>query len=79
MNQGQVNCRSLVDYYLGRIKENENLNIFIEVFGQEAQLQAQKIDRKIREGKAGRLVGMAVALKTTSAIKTTRFLQHLKF
>lgn len=69
MNQGQVNCRSLVDYYLGRIKENENLNIFIEVFGQEAQLQAQKIDRKIREGKAGRLAGMVVALKDNICYK----------
>ena len=46
IQSGSINCESIVDYYLRRINEHKNLNIYIEVFTEEAQKRAKKIDEK---------------------------------
>jgi aspartyl-tRNA(Asn)/glutamyl-tRNA(Gln) amidotransferase subunit A len=53
----------LVSYYLDRIENHKDLNIYLEVFSEEAQTQAQKVDLKLQQGTAGRLAGMVIALK----------------
>lgn len=61
--EGSVSCKSLVSYYLDRIDNHKDLNIYLEVFSEEAQTQAQKVDIKLQQGTAGRLAGMVIALK----------------
>ena len=63
LNQGLTTCQSLVEYYTDRIKIHENLNIYVEVFSDEALAQAKIVDTKLKKGTAGRLAGMVIALK----------------
>jgi aspartyl-tRNA(Asn)/glutamyl-tRNA(Gln) amidotransferase subunit A len=53
----------VVKAYLSAIHKNSGLNAFLEVFEDTALQDAEKIDRKIKEGKAGRLAGMIIGLK----------------
>ena len=52
-----------VQEFLSKIERTKDLNIFLEVWGDEALERAKKIDLKISEGKAGKLAGMVIALK----------------
>ncbi len=52
-----------VQEFLSKIERTKDLNIFLEVWGDEALEQAKIIDLKISEGKAGKLAGMVIALK----------------
>ena len=69
LQSGSINCESIVNYYLDRIKKHENLNIYIEVFSKEALSRAKEIDKKIESGIAGRLAGMVVAIKDNLCYK----------
>ena len=53
----------LVDYYLSRISEKQELNAFVEVFADEARNQAILIQEKINTGTAGKLAGMVIGIK----------------
>lgn len=67
-----TNGSSLVDIvqvYLGKIQENQDLNAFLEVFETSALEQAKRIDQKRAEGKAGRLTGMVIGLKDNICFK----------
>ena len=67
-----TNGSSLVDIvqvYLGKIQENQDLNAFLEVFETSALEQAKRIDQKRAEGKAGRLAGMVIGLKDNICFK----------
>ena len=55
--------------YLARIEEKKHLNAFLEVFGDSALEQANKIDESIKAGTAGKLAGMVVGLKDNMAYK----------
>ena len=66
---GSISCQSLVNYYLNRIDEHKELNIYIEVFAEEALVRAKNIDEKIFAGTAGRLAGMVVAIKDNICFK----------
>ncbi|MCS5662922.1 MAG: Asp-tRNA(Asn)/Glu-tRNA(Gln) amidotransferase subunit GatA [Flavobacteriales bacterium] len=63
IHSGSTSCQSLVDYYLERIDKHKDLNIYIEVFTDEAISRAKKVDEKLQAGTAGRLAGMVIALK----------------
>jgi len=67
--KGSVSCHSLVEYYLDRITKHQDLNIYLEVFSDEALERAQKVDQKLQEGTAGRLAGMVIALKDNICFK----------
>jgi aspartyl-tRNA(Asn)/glutamyl-tRNA(Gln) amidotransferase subunit A len=54
---------SILEDYLVRIQENQHLNAFLEVFESTARDQAKKVDDKIKNGNAGKLVGMVIGLK----------------
>ena len=59
----------VVEYYLTNIEKQTELNAFLEVFEKSAREQAILIDKKIREGKAGRLAGMVIGLKDNLCYK----------
>ncbi len=63
LQSGTVNCRQLVEQYLTRIKEHRHLNVFTEVYADEARQQADTIDHKLSAGTAGRLAGMVIGIK----------------
>ncbi|MGB3181295.1 MAG: Asp-tRNA(Asn)/Glu-tRNA(Gln) amidotransferase subunit GatA [Cyclobacteriaceae bacterium] len=63
LRAGDVTCSQLVEHYLKNIREQDHLNVFLEVYQNEAQKAAEEVDRKIAEGTAGKLAGMVVGLK----------------
>lgn len=63
INAGKISVSSLVDYYLERIEANSDLNAFLEVYTSEAKERAILIDKKIKEGIAGKLAGMVISIK----------------
>lgn len=67
LSEGKISCTDLVNHYLNRIDENKNLNVFLEVYNEEACQQAIEVDAKIKAGTAGRLAGMVVGLKDVLA------------
>lgn len=69
MQAGQLTCVELVRYYLQRIDEKKHLNAFLEVFADEALEQAATIDEKLKNGTAGKLAGMVLALKDNICYK----------
>jgi len=65
----QITVKEIVKYYLENIKKTEDLNAFLEVFEDEALAKAELLDKKISEGKAGRLHGMVLGLKDNICYK----------
>ena len=63
LTSGAVNLKNLVEHYLTRISDQKELNIFLEVFGEEALNRAEAIQEKLNSGTAGKLAGMVIALK----------------
>jgi aspartyl-tRNA(Asn)/glutamyl-tRNA(Gln) amidotransferase subunit A len=62
--QGTLTCVDLVKQYLHQIDSlNAQLNVFLEIYAEEALASAEEIDQKIKEGKAGSLAGMVVGIK----------------
>jgi len=68
LNSGQTTCLDLVRHHLVKIEENNaRLNVFLEVYADEALQRAQEIDAKIQAGTAGPLAGMVIGLKDVLA------------
>lgn len=63
IEQESLTCEELVGHYLQKIESQKHLNIFLEVWGEDALEQARKVDEKLKQGTAGKLAGMVVALK----------------
>jgi aspartyl-tRNA(Asn)/glutamyl-tRNA(Gln) amidotransferase subunit A len=63
LQSGAITCRQLVEQYLARIEEHRHLNAFTEVYADESLAQADKIDKKLASGTAGRLAGMVIGIK----------------
>lgn len=64
LQTGAITCRQLVDYYLNRIAETQSLNVFTEVYADEARQRADVLDTKRANGEPlGRLAGMVIGLK----------------
>lgn len=63
LRKGETSCRAIVSHYLQNIQTYQHLNVFLDVYSDEALRHADLIDEKIRNGKAGRLAGMVVGLK----------------
>jgi aspartyl-tRNA(Asn)/glutamyl-tRNA(Gln) amidotransferase subunit A len=60
---GKTSCSDLANYYLKRNEEYKHLNALLEVFSDEVISRASAIDQKIKNGTAGKLAGMFLALK----------------
>lgn len=65
----KITVEKLVEGYLVNIKKYAELNAFNEIFEEEALLLAKKIDSKIKEGTAGKLAGMVIAIKDNICYK----------
>lgn len=63
LQQGTLSCKDLVQHYLGNIKSKAHLNAFVSVYEQEALDRAAEVNQKIKQGSAGKLAGLVVALK----------------
>jgi len=61
--KGEISCQEVVQHYLHNIREHEHLNVFLDVYAEEALSIAEKVDQKISQGTAGRLAGMVIGLK----------------
>ncbi len=59
----ETNCKAIVNHYLKNIETKAHLNAFVEVYGPSALKQAEAIDTKIDNGKAGKLAGMVIGIK----------------
>ena len=69
LKEGSTSCVDITKGYLKRISDHENLNIFIEVYTEEALERAKNIDHKIKVGSAGKLAGMVVGIKDNLCYK----------
>lgn len=69
ISSGKTTCVEVVRYYLNRTEEKKHLNAFLEVWGDEALERAQTIDEKFKNGTAGKLAGMVIAIKDNICYK----------
>jgi aspartyl-tRNA(Asn)/glutamyl-tRNA(Gln) amidotransferase subunit A len=67
LQQGILSTQDLVRYHLQNIKSKAHLNAFLNVYEDEAIIRAQEVDKKIQEGKAGKLAGLVIGLKDVLA------------
>lgn len=68
---GEINLTGLVTDYLRAIEESKNLNIYVEVFAEEALQRAKVLDEKFAKDPAsvGRLYGMVISIKDVICYK----------
>lgn len=70
LNDNSTTCVAAVTYYLEKIKANERLNAFTEVYSAEALEKAALLDKKRKSGEpAGKLHGVVVAVKDVICYK----------
>jgi len=64
---GTLSCSTLVRHYLDNIKKKSHLNAFLSVYEEEALQRAEEVDKKIKQGRAGKLAGLVISLKDVLA------------
>ena len=69
LDQGNITCEALVQHYLRNIRENQSLNVFLEVYEEEALAKARVVDTKIKNNKAGKLAGLIFGIKDLLCLK----------
>jgi len=67
-----ITCVQLVEDYLQKIEENQDLNAFLEVFAHDARARATVLDAKLKHGTAGKLAGMVIGIKDNIVYKDHR-------
>ncbi|MCL4551196.1 MAG: Asp-tRNA(Asn)/Glu-tRNA(Gln) amidotransferase subunit GatA [Bacteroidetes bacterium] len=68
IREGKLSLTDNVSSFLKRIEQNKNLNAFNFVF-EDSLRQAKVIEQKIKNGTAGKLAGLVVAIKDVLALK----------
>ncbi len=64
LNEGSLQCRDAVLYYIERIGRFKHLNAFVRVYDQEALDRADLLDKERKAGKkSGKLHGVVVGIK----------------
>lgn len=70
IQSGSTSCKEITQHYLSKIAQHKHLNIFLEVFENDAIQQAIKLDEKRNRGeKQGKLHGMVIGLKDNLSYK----------
>jgi aspartyl-tRNA(Asn)/glutamyl-tRNA(Gln) amidotransferase subunit A len=70
LNSGVLTVSNLVSYYVQKIEESKELNIFVEVFAEEAKQQAKALDEKLKAGETlGKLFGAIISIKDVICYK----------
>jgi aspartyl-tRNA(Asn)/glutamyl-tRNA(Gln) amidotransferase subunit A len=72
LQSNSLSCQELTETYVSRIKANQHLNIFLEVFESSALQKAKEVDEKLKNKTAGKLAGMVIALKDNICYKAHR-------
>lgn len=66
----KTTCKEVVSFYLQKIKANNHLNAFLEIYEDEALQRAEQLDKKRAAGnKPGKLHGVVIGLKDVIAYK----------
>ena len=69
----KITCEEVVRFYLERIDQHQDDNIYITVFHEQALERARSLDGKLSAGEnPGRLFGMPMAIKDNIAMKGGR-------
>lgn len=65
LSAGETTCEAIVRYYLKQIEASSQLNVYLEIFGEEALQKAKALDerRQTEPESLGRLFGMVVSIK----------------
>jgi len=63
LKNGSISCTQLVQQYIQKIKEQQDLNVFLEVFEKSALEQAQQVDTDIQHNRFKPLSGLIVSIK----------------
>ena len=64
LQAGEVSCIQAVDYYLDQIARQSHLNSFLEVFAEEAKMQARALDNaRASSIPMGKMHGVVVGIK----------------
>ncbi len=64
LRDGHITTAALVEHFLARVEATRNLNIYVEVFSDEARQEAARQDLARTQGaKLGKLAGVVVSLK----------------
>ncbi len=71
LREGKLTCVQVVEYYLDRIEASKELNIYIEIYAEEALAKAKAIDERLQKNAddLGRLFGVVVSLKDVLCYK----------
>lgn len=69
LKEGKTTLKSVVQFYLDRIEEYKRLNVYLDVFAEEALIAAEKIQAKINSGTAGKLAGLVIGIKDVLVYK----------
>ncbi|HEY8486439.1 MAG TPA: amidase [Limnochordales bacterium] len=63
LRQGRMSAEELLERVLARIEDSRDLNAFIAVFPDEARQQARLRQQELKDGRAGLLAGIPLAVK----------------
>jgi aspartyl-tRNA(Asn)/glutamyl-tRNA(Gln) amidotransferase subunit A len=69
LEKKEASCHAIVSHYLQNIRTKAHLNAFVEVYEQSALDQANRVDDKIAQGRAGKLAGMVIGIKDVLCYK----------
>lgn len=71
IQSGETTCLQVVEYYLQKIKTSEPLNIYVEVFEEEALRRAKELDEKWKNNSEsiGQLFGAVISIKDVICYK----------
>lgn len=69
LETGELSLTGLVQQYASACQEQKEINAFLEVFGSEASVRAIEVEKKLRQGTAGRLAGMVIGIKDNICYK----------
>jgi aspartyl-tRNA(Asn)/glutamyl-tRNA(Gln) amidotransferase subunit A len=65
----KLSLQENVEDFLQRIEKNKSLNAYNFVFNESVKKEAERVQKKIDEGKAGKAAGMVLAVKDVLGIK----------
>jgi aspartyl-tRNA(Asn)/glutamyl-tRNA(Gln) amidotransferase subunit A len=69
--QGEASCVEVTQRYVERIQKDKS-HAFLTLFDEQVLKQAEAVDKKIKDGTAGRLAGLVIALKDNLCLRGSR-------
>ena len=70
LEKGEITVEKLVQNYLDQINHTKDLNVYINIYAEEALTKAREIDEKTHSGQSvGKLAGMVLSIKDVLCYK----------